>query len=160
MVSSQRRHRLLNGKLTPTAVSWYSMKSRCLNPNTWNYVYYGAKGITICDRWLQSFDNFLEDMGDRPWGKTLDRIDNNGGYCPENCKWSTHEEQQSNTSRSVKTNDKETKTMKYTEGMKMLTLWLDEDVHAELKKEAKRDRRSMSGYIRALLDKNLMVKGD
>ena len=78
--------------------SWYSMKERCLNPNKDNYSAYGGRGIKICDRWLESFDNFVDDMGKRPEGTTLDRIDSNGNYEPSNCKWSTYSEQTLNTS--------------------------------------------------------------
>lgn len=77
--------------------SWYSMKQRCTNPDKDNYFAYGGKGITVCHRWLDSFDNFVEDMGKRPEGTTLDRIDSSGNYEPSNCKWSTYSEQTLNT---------------------------------------------------------------
>lgn len=73
--------------------SWDAMNQRCYDKNVPHYQRYGARGITVCDRWKKSFLNFLEDMGTRPFGKTLDRIDNNGNYCKENCKWSTYSEQ-------------------------------------------------------------------
>ena len=75
------------------------MQSRCNNPKDRSYQYYGAKGIKVCDRW-NSVHNFLEDMGHPPEGKTIGRIDNALGYCPENCRWETCEEQNNNTSRS------------------------------------------------------------
>lgn len=84
---------------TPTHVSWESMKMRCNGVNDPSYPRYGGKGIKVCERW-KKFKNFLEDMGERPPGKTLDRIDNTGNYSPENCKWSTKKEQQRNKSNN------------------------------------------------------------
>ena len=80
-----------------------SILTRCFNPNCKEYKHYGAKGITICERWKNSFENFLADMGKCPPDKTsLDRIDNNGNYEPGNCRWSTAEEQNRNKSNSIK----------------------------------------------------------
>jgi hypothetical protein len=72
------------------------MKNRCTNKNHVSYSKYGGKGITVCDRWLYSFKDFLADMGERPEGLTLDRINSNGNYEPSNCRWATDAEQISN----------------------------------------------------------------
>ena len=78
---------------TPIYFVWNMMRQRCTNPRNKSYKNYGAKGITVCDRW-QHFANFLEDMGERPSNHTLDRIDNAKGYSPENCRWVSWEAQQ------------------------------------------------------------------
>jgi len=83
------------GSKTPTYLSWDNMMQRCNSINRDEYFYYGARGITVCERW-QTFDNFLADMGERPDDKSLDRIDSNGNYEPKNCKWSTRVEQAQN----------------------------------------------------------------
>lgn len=81
---------------TPTFKSWGAMKQRCMNPKAPDYARFGGRGITICQSWKHSFENFLADMGERPSGTTLDRINVNGNYTPDNCQWSTPKEQMRN----------------------------------------------------------------
>ena len=93
--NTKHGHSPRNGKLSSTYVSWFGMKARCQNPNKSQFKYWGARGVKVCDRW-QDFANFLADMGERPEGTTLDRIDNNGNYEPGNCRWVTLKEQRRN----------------------------------------------------------------
>ena len=80
---------------SPTYRSWTSMRTRCTNGKDNNFNFYGGKGIEICERWW-TFEGFLEDMGERPPGKTLDRINPDENYTPENCRWATPKEQTDN----------------------------------------------------------------
>lgn len=82
---------------TGTYISWLAMHTRCNNPKATDYEYYGGRGIKICERWNSSFDNFLADMGEKPKGLTIDRIDNSGNYEPGNCTWATRHHQMQNT---------------------------------------------------------------
>jgi hypothetical protein len=94
---AKRTHGHASQKLSGTYSSWKAMKARCLNPNGKQWADYGGRGITICERWIHSFENFLADMGERPPGKTLDRYPNNdGNYEPGNCRWASGRQQQMN----------------------------------------------------------------
>lgn len=94
-----RKHGHATKGTTRTYNTWVNMVSRCTSTKSTKYYMYGAIGITVCDKWL-TFEGFLEDMGERPEGKTLDRLDGSKGYYKENCRWATSVEQQSN----IKTN--------------------------------------------------------
>lgn len=88
------------GKRSPTYRTWIAMVSRCSCPTNAAFHHYGGRGITVCQRWRDSFPDFLEDMGERPEGMSIGRIDNSKGYCKENCEWQTQKQQNRNTRSS------------------------------------------------------------
>jgi len=94
---SKTKHGMLK---TSTYSSWCSMKDRCFNKKSKDYPSYGARGITVCKEWKDSFEKFYLDMGEKPKGMSIDRINNNLGYFKENCRWATRSEQQKNKSNS------------------------------------------------------------
>ncbi len=85
------------GEVSKTYTVWCSMIQRCINTNATGYHSYGGRGIIVCGSWLNSFENFLEDMGEVPEGYQIDRINNNGNYCKSNCRWATPKENSRNT---------------------------------------------------------------
>ena len=111
MMTTERRHGRTTGN-DRTYRSWAGIIQRCTNPNDKRWHDYGGRGIAVCERWRE-FLNFLADMGERPEGKSIDRINNNLGYSPENCRWATPLEQQNNMSTNViVTHDGKTKTVR------------------------------------------------
>lgn len=98
-LKSKHKHHVYHNKSKTIEYStWINIKNRCNNINNKDY---GGRGITVCDRWLNSFENFLEDMGKRPVNTSIDRINNNLGYYKENCRWATKEEQHYNKRNTV-----------------------------------------------------------
>jgi hypothetical protein len=88
------------GNYSPTYYTWKTMRERCSNSNHVHFKYYGGKGVKVCDRW-NDFENFLADMGARPEGRSLNRINNDGDYEKSNCRWATRKEQANNTRRKA-----------------------------------------------------------
>jgi len=124
---------------TPTYGSWNSMVKRTTDPKQRDFRYWGGRGISVCERWLNSFEAFFSDMGERPDGCSLDRIDNSKGYEPGNCRWATAIEQSRNTrknriltidgvSRCLAEWAEHPKASKYTTIQSRLLLgWVDKD---------------------------------
>jgi dTDP-4-dehydrorhamnose 3,5-epimerase-like enzyme len=134
LVPSGLKHGMKN---TGTYQSWSSMKDRCLNKNSKDYPAYGARGITVCDSWAMSFEAFYKDMGEKPKGCSIDRIDNTKGYFPENCRWASRSEQQRNKSNSCS--------------------WIVKGLHFETMKEAsdhfKVSKETISRWVNGWVDK-------
>lgn len=107
---------------------WCDMKKRCHNPTTLAWDNYGGRGITVCDRWKNSFENFLKDMGTRPKGKHIDRKRNNEGYSPENCHWVTPKQNHRNkrNNRIICFNSESRTMAEWSEitGIKIGTIWM------------------------------------
>lgn len=100
---------------------WAKMIARCTNPNSNRYENYAGRGITVCDSWLESFENFYADMGDRPTPKhSIERINNDKGYSPDNCRWATNKEQANNKTTNV--------FITYLGTKKTIAQWCDESV--------------------------------
>jgi hypothetical protein len=92
----------INGLITSEYTAWVNMRNRCYNSKNNRFQHYGGRGITVCDRWLKSFKNFINDMGLKPTPlHSIDRIDVNGNYEPSNCKWSTPQEQANNKRNNI-----------------------------------------------------------
>lgn len=105
-------------KATPEYRAWQSMKARCGNKNRKFYENYGGRNIRVCKRWINSFETFLSDMGRKPEGTSLDRIDNNGNYEPNNCRWASKKQQ----ARNARSN----RIIDFNGQNKSLAQWADE----------------------------------
>ena len=108
------------GKHTRLYNTYYSMKERCYNPKRWNYKYYGARGIRVCDEWKNDYQIFKKWAYENGYNDNLsiDRINNDGNYEPNNCKWSTEKEQKNNTRRNH--------YLTYKGKTQSMALWADE----------------------------------
>lgn len=132
-------------QVTQAYKAWQSMKTRCLNPESRLYAGYGGRGITVCERWME-FEPFFADMGTPEKGMSLDRIDNNGPYSPQNCRWATRSQQQRNK--------RSTLLLTYQERTAPLAQWADEYglpreiLHARIKLSWDVERALTQPYIR------------
>ncbi len=128
--NKETKSKLVEGVATrhhPLFGTWVAMKQRCYNPKHTYYEYYGGKGVKVCERWVDSFANFVEDMGERPDGYTLDRVDGGEEYSPDNCRWADWNTQGLNK-KSVKKIEYRGETLTLNEwsqrlGIKYQTLW-------------------------------------
>ena len=126
---------------------WFGIKERCLNKKRHEYYYYGGRGITICDEWL-NFENFYRDMGERPSeNHSVDRVDNSKGYCKENCRWATKKEQMNNTRKS--------KIVEYKGVSKTIAEWED---HLSIRKGTLRTRINRGWDIERAFEENIHIK--
>lgn len=99
-INRERMYKHGRAYRNPTYNAWVNMKRRCLYKKHPQYRLYGGRGITVCEEWRNDFVQFLDDMGDRPSGKTLERVDNDSGYSKKNCRWAAHKENCQNTRKS------------------------------------------------------------
>jgi hypothetical protein len=132
---------------SPTYRSWNNMKNRCTNPSNPRWNRYGGRGIAYCREW-EDFNKFFEDMGVRPIGKTLDRIDNNLGYSKDNCKWSTPSEQNRNRSTRSSTNIKY--IYKHKDRFIVRVYPIARSFHATTLEEAKKIKLELQEFLKSV----------
>lgn len=146
----------------PEYTTWLRMKSRCNNPNNPDYKHYGGRGISISPEWLTSFENFINDMGWKPFkGASIERIDVNGNYCKENCKWVSMRDQHINTRRTIRV-DYDGKLYCLTELCKKLNISYDMIRHRmiDLKLSFEESLKYPKGYRFEELHKKLRNDGN
>jgi hypothetical protein len=127
----------------PLYNTWKKMRQRCRNRRATQYPYYGARGIRVCRRW-RSFSAFVADMGWRPEGHTLDRIDQRGDYCPENCRWATKAQQNSNKSDTLQLELSDGRVVSGAEAARQLGIWRS-SVYRQLKRRPDRLAERLRG---------------
>lgn len=133
---------------------WTAMKQRCYNQNDRSYADYGGRGIKMCDRWLDHRDgyrNFVKDMGERPDGYSIDRIDPDGDYCPENCRWANRHVQNTNYRAGVNLLVPNVRVA-YNHGKPVDNLW-----EVRLKHNGKMWRRRFNDHEQAVMWRDKMV---
>jgi hypothetical protein len=122
-----KKHGHSGSMKSATYTSWARMKQRCTNPNATQWKYYGGRGITVSEKWRESFSAFLSDMGARPQNMTLDRIDSDGDYTPDNCRWATRKDQCNNrrTNRLITYNGETLTLTQWSDrtGIRVGTIW-------------------------------------
>lgn len=136
------------------------MMARCNNPDGWGYEEYGAKGVTVCERW-HDFRNFLYDMGERPQGKTIDRIDGSKGYEPGNCRWATRAQQNANRRKYIIVNKNPNQRrspgrppLPLEQGERLsLNIRVSEARKAQYERAAERAGETLSAWVKRVLDR-------